>query len=68
VTRHYQAGRSFSTYARSDAQPVTVIDAPNEVLLFEFAGKVGPDALTSVTYGGLALTRLAAAAQGSALG
>ena len=61
----HAASRSFTVFGTSDSRSVNVPNVPNRILVFVFAGKLGSDTLTSVTYGGTPLTTLASRNQAS---
>ena len=60
------ASASYGIWAATDSQPFTVpTTTSNGLLLFTYAGKTGSDTITTATYAGTSLTRLAARSQGS---
>jgi hypothetical protein len=61
----FQSANSYARYGTSDSQSVTVPNVANRILIFQFAGKLGGDSLSSVTYGGQPLQLLAVRNQNS---
>jgi hypothetical protein len=65
-TIEHAATASFSAYGTSDTKSFTIPNVPNRVLVFAFGGKLGSESISSVTYAGQQLTRLAARGQRTA--
>jgi hypothetical protein len=62
----YLTSASWSVYGNRDSQSFTVPDGPlAKALIFVFAGKRGADAITTPTYAGRPLSRLASRGQGT---